>query len=48
MVGVLSGEYNGGGREKEARKMRLNAWSDHNDGPLHLSRETKKGRTTGS
>lgn len=33
-----------GGGEKEARKMRVNAWSDYNDGPLHLSREIKEGQ----
>ena len=33
-----------GGGEKGARKMSVNAWSDHNDGPLHLPRETKEGQ----
>lgn len=47
-VVVLSGSIMEGGGEKGARKMRVNAWSDHNDGPLHLPRETKIGRTTGS
>lgn len=37
-----------GSGEKGAKKMRVNAWRDHNDGPLHLPRETKIGRTTGS
>lgn len=37
-----------GGGEKGARKMRVKARSDHNDGPLHLPREIKTGRTTGS
>lgn len=38
----MSGECNGGG--ESARKMRVSAWSDHKDGPLHLSRETKEGQ----
>lgn len=41
MVGVLSGECNEE-KEKETRKMRANAWSDYNNGLLHLFRKQRE------
>lgn len=41
MVGVLSGECNIG-RVKGTKKMRANAWSNHNNGSLHSFREKRE------
>lgn len=42
MDGVLSGECNTG-RVKGTKRMRANACSDQNNGPLHLFRGKKGG-----